>query len=153
MVVMMDESVELDRDYWFADGLRRYVGAVSAELGVGLESCAIDALTPAAAYVALDHRLDRFPDRDFALLWDERHGWSAAVEDTRGGDLIVLSYLGGELLPDPAELPAFVAAVRTEDHSVGRPDAPELGRPGHDRDGLSDALLRRSLREGLDPVA
>jgi hypothetical protein len=147
MVVMMDGSVDLDLDYWFADGMRRYLAAVAAELGVGLESCAIDTLVPAAGYVALDPRLARFPDRDFALLWDERHGWSAAVEDTNGDDLIVLSYLGGELLPTPAELARFVTAVHAEDHTVGELEAPQLGEPGADREALTERM--RALAEGV----
>ncbi|MGV9301451.1 DUF6292 family protein, partial [Amycolatopsis sp. NPDC003676] len=31
------------------------------------------------AYVALDGHLPAYPGRDVALLWDEIHGWAAAV--------------------------------------------------------------------------
>jgi hypothetical protein len=111
-------------EYAFARGLRGYLAAVAAGLGVGLESCAIDSLSPAAAYVALDGRVRRFPERDLALLWEERFGWSAAVETPAGGDLIVLTYHGGDLVPPPSEIDAFVAAVRVGDHSMGQPNPP-----------------------------
>src|ERR1700743_3781772 len=88
-------------------GLRDYVALVAAALGVGLESCAIEPYPPASAYIALDARLARFPHRDLALLWDERHGWSAGVETHSGEDLIVVAYRSGDLLPPPAAVRTF----------------------------------------------
>ena len=116
--------IDTPDEFAFARGLRGYLAAVATCLGVGLESCAIDPLSPAAAYVALDGRVRRFPERDLALLWDERSGWSAAVEVPSGGDLIVLTYHGGDLIPPPSEIGAFVAAVRSGDHSMGQPNPP-----------------------------
>lgn len=98
----------------FATGLRRYVDRVAGALGVGLESCALDPNPPASVYIALDTRLSRFPDRDLALLWDERFGWSAAVETHSGEDLIVVTYRGGDLLPHPADMAVFVARLGTD---------------------------------------
>jgi hypothetical protein len=81
------------------------------------------------------------PDRDLALLWDERHGWSAAMETHSGEDLIVLAYLNGEdVLPEPCEVARFLAALRANDHSVGRPDPPRLRAAGH-HDALTARLL------------
>ena len=80
-----------DTEFSFERGLRGYVAAVARGVGVGLESCTLDAGTPAVAYIALDWRLSRFPDHDLALVWDETHGWAAAVEDADGAT--VLSYL------------------------------------------------------------
>uniref|UniRef100_UPI0035E4303C DUF6292 family protein n=1 Tax=Amycolatopsis pithecellobii TaxID=664692 RepID=UPI0035E4303C len=71
-----------------ADILRKVTDA----LGIGLESCTVDHDSPVSAYVALDGRLPHYPDRDVALLWDERHGWAAAIETHSGEDLIVLRY-------------------------------------------------------------
>jgi hypothetical protein len=130
----------LDIEHAFATGLRAYVGAVSSALGVGLESSTIEPEAPASAYVALDWRLSRLPDRDFAVLWDEVHGWSAAVE-SGNDDLIVLTYLGDDVLPEPRAVVRFVAAVRAGDHSVGRPDAPEAGGMA-DHGALSDRLAQ-----------
>jgi hypothetical protein len=124
MTYTLDGIIVDTRDA-FARGLRGYVGKVAAELGVGFESCAIDATPPAWAYVALDVRVARFPDRELALLWDERHGWSAAVETHSGEDLVVLTYRGGDLVPGPAAVATFVAAVLADDQSVGQPGPPE----------------------------
>jgi hypothetical protein len=105
----LDDPVDTPES--FARGLRGYVDEVARAVGVGLESCAIDPYPPASVYVALDTKLAGFPGRDLALLWDERFGWSAAVETHSGEDLIVIAYRGGELLPDPSDVAAFVAAL------------------------------------------
>jgi hypothetical protein len=130
----------LDIEHAFASGLRGYIAAVSSALGVGLESSTIEPEAPASAYVALDWRLSRLPERDLAVMWDEVHGWSAAVESNSGEDLIVLTYLGGDILPEPRAVMRFLAAVRAGDHSVGQPDAPESG-PVTDHAALLDRLL------------
>ena len=106
----------------FHQSLRAYIAKVARALGVGLESCAFDLDVPVSAYLALDTRLDRFPDRDLALLWDEVHGWAAAIEASCGEDVIVLSYAGEEILPVPGAVVRFVRAVRDGDHSIGRPN-------------------------------
>jgi hypothetical protein len=123
MTDMLGEII-VDTGEGFARGLTGYVAKVAAELGVGLESCAIDAGPPASAYVALDVRVTRFPDRELALLWDERYGWAAAVETHSGEDLVILTYRGGDLLPSAGEVAAFVAAVLADDQSVGTPVPP-----------------------------
>ncbi|HYS41116.1 MAG TPA: DUF6292 family protein [Pseudonocardiaceae bacterium] len=121
--------IDTPDEFAFARGLRGYLAAVATGLGVGLESCAIDSLSPAAAYVALDGRVQRFPERDLALLWEERFGWSAAVEVPSDRNLIVLTYHGGDLVPPPSEIGAFVAAVRSGDHSMGQPNPPSPAVP------------------------
>jgi Family of unknown function (DUF6292) len=121
--------IETPDEHAFIRGLRGYLAAVATGLGVGLESCAIDSLSPAAAYVALDGRAPHFPERDLALLWEERFGWSAAVEVPSGSDLIVLTYHGGDLVPPPSEVDAFVAAVRLGSHPVGQPTPPTPTAP------------------------
>ena len=95
----------------FARTLRGYVGEVAHALGVGLESCMIDPGRPASVYIALDITLARFPDRDLALLWDERFGWSAAVEARSGEDPLVVACQDGNPMPDPCEVSAFVTAL------------------------------------------
>lgn len=104
-----------DRELVLHHRLPAYLAAVSAAVGVGVESCTADFGNPASAYIALDTRLPRHPGRDVALLWDERHGWSAAVEHDSGSDLLVVAYLGGELVPGPGRLARFLAAVRRGD--------------------------------------
>ncbi|WIY00385.1 DUF6292 family protein [Amycolatopsis mongoliensis] len=129
----------IDRDHGLRRGLTGYLAAVSSAVGVGVESCTVDLDAPASAYVALDVRLLRHPDRDMALLWDERHGWAFAMETHSGEDLLVLAYLGGELVPAPPRVGRFVAGIR----SAGAPDtAPVPPDLRDDRSELSARLLR-----------
>ena len=89
--------------------LRGYLATVATGLGIGLESCTLDIDTPVSAYLAVDHKAAAYPDRDVALLWDERHGWSLAVETHSGEDLIVLADLDTDEVAPPAErVVAFV---------------------------------------------
>lgn len=121
-----------DTEFSFERGLRGYVGAVARAVGVGLESCTLDVGTPAAAYIALDWRLSRFPDHDLALVWDEVHGWAAALEDDTGAT--ALTHLGGEVCPEPRAVVRFLAAVRADDPDAGTLEAPVLREAGdHDR--------------------
>jgi hypothetical protein len=123
----------------FARRLRHYVSEVARALGVGPESTTVDPATPASAYLALDGRVPGYPGRDLALLWDERHGWSAAVETHSGEDLVIVSYVDPKhgLVPSPRLLARFVTALRAGDH-IGRVDPPDLC--GHDRCHLNDLL-------------
>jgi hypothetical protein len=134
----------IDREHGLLRGLTGYLAAVSAAVGVGEESCTVDADSTVSAYIALDVRLARSPDRDLALLRDERHGWSFAMETHSGEDLLVLAYLGGELVPEPARVRAFVAAIRSLGCPVARPAPPDL------RDGQA-GLLSRLARYRRDP--
>ena len=125
-------SVPADTEFAFVRGLRGYVTAVASELGVGWESCALDLDDPVSAYVALDWRLPHLPDRDLALLWDERHGWAIAVETRSGEDLIVLRYLADDdVVPAPRAVTAFLASVRAGDDRTGRPDPPFVRAAGN----------------------
>jgi hypothetical protein len=104
-----------------------YLADVTTVLGVGLESCTIDHDSPVSAYVALDEHLPGYPGRDVALLWDEVHGWAAAIETHSGEDLIAIRYLGGRtVVPPAARLAQFVKALREDDHGIGRLDPPSI---------------------------
>ncbi|MEU0529885.1 DUF6292 family protein [Amycolatopsis tolypomycina] len=139
----MTASIELPTGYQHpaVPALLEYLRDVTAELGIGLESCTLDHDSPVSAYVALDTRLPHYPDRDVALLWDEERGWAAAIETHSGEDLIVLRYLGDEVVPSPLRVARFVTALHEDDHTVGRPDPARL-RPAGDAGALA-ALLRR----------
>lgn len=82
-------------------GLHGYVRSVCRALGLRGESSYVQVDGPASAYIPLDERLRRYPDHDVALLWDEDHGWSAAVETQSGDELPVVAALGRDLLPPP----------------------------------------------------
>jgi hypothetical protein len=134
-----------DVEHDFGRDLRGYSAAMATALGIGLESCVFDLDTPATVYVAIDWRLDRFPDRDLALLWDERHGWAAVLEAPGRDDLVVLAYLGGdEIVPDPREVVKFLAALRAGDHTMGRPDPPGFRAAG-DHGELLERLARHCV--------
>ncbi len=119
-----------------ARGLRQYLLAVAAKLDAPAWFCEVD--VPAGAYVALERRLARFPEHEMALLWDERDGWAAAVESSIGDEVIVLAYLGEDVLPAPEAVVDFVAALYGEKYP-GRPDPPDFRRPGT-ADGFDDRL-------------
>ncbi|HKN54283.1 MAG TPA: DUF6292 family protein [Amycolatopsis sp.] len=125
--------------------LRAYLQDIAGALGIGLESSTIDDDPPVSAYLALDTKLAHYPGRDVALLWDERHGWAAAIETHSGEDLIVLRYLGGSLLPPPSEVARFVTALTEDDHHIGVPAPPEL-RATVDLDDLAEQFARRGAR-------
>ncbi len=90
-------------------GLGRYVGLVTETLGYTGHAYDAQIEPPASAYIPLDERIPAFPDRDVALLWDERHGWCGAIETASGEDLIVVSYLGSDVLPPPRVVARFAA--------------------------------------------
>ncbi|MFD8495372.1 DUF6292 family protein [Amycolatopsis sp. NPDC059657] len=151
----MSSVVDFGNDigYRLSRVLREYLSLTARAVGVGWESCTVDLDEPVSAYVALDWRLDRFPGRDVALLWDEVNGWAVAVEAPGGESAIVLSYLGGDrLVPEPAEVVALLEAVRADDHSIGQPDPPRLRAAGrHDElmacfEVLGDALRPNGSR-------
>ena len=119
-----------------ARGLRQYLLAVAAKLDAPAWFCEVD--VPAGAYVALDRRLTRFPDHETALLWDERDGWAAAVESATGDEVIVLAYLGEDVLPPPEAVVEFVTGWYGEKYP-GRPDPPDFRRPGT-ADGFDERL-------------
>lgn len=108
-----------------ARGLRRYVSEVCRELGVGPEASCWELEDRATAYVALDGRLPGYPHHDLALTWDEENGWAAALETRCGDDMIVLSYLGDDVLPEPRTVADFVAELRADEYP-GQPDPPAL---------------------------
>ncbi|MEV8614768.1 DUF6292 family protein [Amycolatopsis sp. NPDC051373] len=126
-----------------APALTAYLRAVTAELGIGLESCTLDHATPLSAYLALDQRHPSYPDRDFALLWDEERGWAAAIETHSGEDLIVVRHLGTTVAPRPGEVARFVAAVLADDHTLGTPDPVRLRSAGR-ADELATLLSGRA---------
>ncbi|EMD28296.1 hypothetical protein C791_1295 [Amycolatopsis azurea DSM 43854] len=125
-----------------------YLAEVTSALGVGLESCTVDHDSPVSAYVALDGEFPAHPGRDTALLWNELHGWAAAVETHSGEDLIIVRYLGGNTIAPPAaQVARFVNALREN----GDPDArhtPPLPRP-------PDLTARRPLasRKDIGPAS
>ncbi|MEV6717963.1 DUF6292 family protein [Lentzea sp. NPDC051208] len=107
----MELDFELDFDDTAARVLRDYVHAVSTGLGLRGESSFVAADHLSNAYVALEGQLRDFPHDDVALLWDERNGWAAAIENARSGDLVVVARLDGEVTPPPSVVVTWVRAL------------------------------------------
>lgn len=103
--------MELDFDDSVVTGLHRYVRRVSHALGLRGESSYVQADAPTSAYIALDERFSAYPDHDVALLWDERHGWSAAIEPHTGTDLLPVARLGEEVVPAPETVAAWTKSL------------------------------------------
>jgi hypothetical protein len=144
MTNLLDATlIDKPDDHSFDRGLHGYLATVATGLGVGPESCAVDLLSPASAYIALDGPALRFPERDLALLWNERFGWSAAVATPEDEDLTVLAYHGGGQVPRPSEIYAFVSAVRAGDHLIGSSVPPSPPAPVAQRTRSELALLLR----------
>ncbi len=92
-------------------GLHRYVRSVIEELGMHGDEFYAHLEPTAGAYIALDRKLPDHPDQDVALVWDERYGWSLALETNSSEDLITVAYHGLEILPSPTAVAAFTREV------------------------------------------
>jgi hypothetical protein len=92
-------------------GLHYYVQAVADGLGVRSDAVCHVPRPRASAYLALPERLPDFAGREVAVLWDAHHGWGLGVETSSGEDLIMLAYLGEDVLPEPDEVVAFVRTL------------------------------------------
>jgi len=130
--------MDLEFDSVVARGLWRYVDLVTEALGLAGGGSLVQLGPPVNAYLALDGRMSLFPTRDVALLWDEEHGWSAGVEAET--ELAVHSYLGGDVLPAPAEVAAFATGVLTATDAGGAD--PVALRAADAADDLADRLAR-----------
>lgn len=106
-----------------AHGLRRYIALVSDAAGLRDSRYRLQLEPPVSIYLALDAHLPDVDDRDLALLWDEQHGWAAAIETASGEDLIIVSYLGVDVLPPPRLVAQYVTGL-LDGHIVGHPDPP-----------------------------
>ena len=142
-------------DLYFDDdtvlrALRRYVRLVNEALGLTGDCWYVQADDAVSAYVALDRRLRRFPDRDVALLWEERHGRSAAIETHSGEDLLVVAYLGRDVLPPPAAVAAWVRDLFDRHRSFGEPASmvPPVFGADDDRDSVLATRLASYARSG-----
>lgn len=120
--------LELDFDDTAARGLRRYVQLVSRSVGLRGEGSYTQADEVAHAYIALDGSLPSFPDHDVALLWDETHGWSAAVEQRSGGEPRVVARLAGDVLPAPETVATWARSLFRQHRTTESP-TPQRPRP------------------------
>jgi hypothetical protein len=123
-----------------ARGLRRYLREVCRAVGVGPEASCWELDERTTAYIAVDGRLPGYPHHDLALIWDEENGWAAALETSSGDDMIILCYLGLDVLPPPSVIARFLAALRA-DECPGQFEPPAL-RVAFADDGFPGRLSR-----------
>jgi Family of unknown function (DUF6292) len=119
--------------------LRAYVARVATGLNLGPESWFCEFTDVCTAYVALAGRLPAAPDRDAALLWDHRYGWSVAIESGSADDLMVLAWFGADHLPPPDDVVAFVRRL-LRGGPAGQPRPPAPARDTVVPDGLAGYL-------------
>lgn len=112
-------------------GLARYVRAVAEQVGVPAEGTEFEVSDTATAYLGLEG-----PGPDLMLLWNERRGWSIAVETGPAERPIVVAHFGSPLVPSPEEVARFVRDVLAG--GPGGPE-PEFG-PEQDRRALAERL-------------
>ena len=103
--------MELDFDDTALRNLRDYVRRVAVAMGQRCDCACVLTEQPVSVYLAVDGRVDSYPDRDVALLWDEKTGWSAAVETASGEDLIVVADMGPEVWPEPGRVAAWATGL------------------------------------------
>lgn len=127
-----------------AAGLHRYVRLVVTALGTAQDGFCVDLAALASAYIAVERRIPALASWDFALVWDECDGWAAAIETGRVGadtanDLVVLSYLGNDVLPAP-RLVAQYAFALLHGERRGQPQPPTFRTVATD-DDLEQRLI------------
>jgi hypothetical protein len=123
-------------------GLREYFRLVAEACGCSGEVFSVQHEPPFSGYLPLETRVPAFPEVDVALLWDERTGWSTALE-TRTNELVVLSYLDTGLVPSPEAVAEFASNPGSGSAS---PTAEPAGEDVH-------ALLAEYAVAGLRPLA
>jgi hypothetical protein len=133
--------VNVDPDSLTARGLSRYVLAVAASLRVPRHALHHEVSELSSAYLALHRRSPRYPDLDLMLLWDERHGWSVALETAPADGPVVLAYLGGDVLAEADEVHRFVEDVIAGRHP-GQPHEP----PALDPEQTEELVWRLAAR-------
>jgi hypothetical protein len=138
--------MEQDFDSLAAQGLSRYVRLVSQALGLSGISSYVQWAPPANAYVALDDRLSLCPSRDVALVWHEESGWAVGIETDSAEDLILVSYLGDDVLLAPRLVAGFTRDV-INGEQVGR-SQPSVFRRANDDDDLHTRLTGYARIDG-----
>lgn len=101
-------------------GLRQYIAQTASAVGAKPEAVWCEWADAPSAYIALEDRLPGHPARDPALIWSAERGWAVAVETGCGEDLLITASLGGDVLPPPDTVAAFVRAVLADRHTDAR---------------------------------
>ncbi|HEY3710735.1 MAG TPA: DUF6292 family protein [Amycolatopsis sp.] len=122
--------------------LAGYVSAVAAAVGVPSEGTSFEVTDTVTAYLGLSRRATQYPGRDLMLVWSARQGWAVSVETRPNEVPLVLSRLGGDVVPTPEAVGRFVTEVvsRTGGTPLGAPPA----RVAADDEDLAARMLLRA---------
>nr|WP_237439749.1 DUF6292 family protein [Amycolatopsis rubida] len=109
--------------------LAGYVRRVAEQIGIPLDAVTHEVTDTATAYLGLASGTAEHPRRDLMLVWDERLGWSVAIEPRGNDHPPVIRRLRGHIAPPPAAVAQFVADV-LDGHHNGQlsPVPPQLDR-------------------------
>ncbi|MGW4396651.1 DUF6292 family protein [Amycolatopsis nivea] len=91
--------------------LAEYTRQVAELIGVPAEAVTCEVTDTATAYLGLTVRTADLPQRDLMLVWDERLGWSIAIEPRGDDQPPAICHLGRQIAPSPAAVAQFVADV------------------------------------------
>lgn len=91
--------------------LAEYTRLVAERIGVPAEAVTFEVTDTATAYLGLTARTVDLPQRDLMLVWDERLGWSIAIEPRGDDQPPVICHLGRQIAPPPETVAQFVADV------------------------------------------
>ncbi|WP_020657770.1 DUF6292 family protein [Amycolatopsis benzoatilytica] len=91
--------------------LADYVRAVAQRAGIPLHAVTHEVTDTATAYLGLARGTADSPRRDLMLVWDERLGWSIAIEPRGNDHPPVICHLSGHVAPPPGTVAQFVADV------------------------------------------
>lgn len=109
--------------------LAGYVRRVAEQIGVPLDAVTHEVTDTATAYLGLTSSATEHPRRDLMLVWDERLGWSVAIEPRGNDHPPVIRRLRGHIAPPPAAVAQFVADVLDGHHNGQLSPVPsQLGR-------------------------
>jgi hypothetical protein len=111
LLSMLGLDDESDEASVFERSLARYIGHVAVMVGVPAEAVGHEVSDTATAYLGLTARFPEYPTSDLMLVWDERLGWYVGLEPRAGEQSSVVSFLGGDAVPAPAAVAAFVTTV------------------------------------------
>jgi hypothetical protein len=142
--------MHIDFDDSVLRALHRYIRLVSGALGLSGDSSYVQADETVSAYVALERRLNSFPDRDVALLWDEDRGWSAAIETHSGEDLLVVACFGQDVVPQPAAVAEWVDDLFDRDRTTGELGDGEVPRRTSTDTGVTTRLAAYAVPVWVD---
>lgn len=112
LLSILDLYPAADTQPWgLESALAAYTHLVAEQVGVPADAVTHEVTDTATAYLGLTVRTADLPQHDLMLVWDERLGWSIAIEPRGNDHPLVICQLGGHVVPSPATVARFVTDV------------------------------------------